>query len=64
MSNKTINLFSVFVVTAVQQLAVRIVINEKPGKMRKVLKQKLRNAVTGTRVYGSIYVFPDDRREY
>ena len=64
MSNKTVNLCSVFVVTAAQKLDVRILINEKPEKLRTVLKRKPCNTVTRTHVYGSIYGFPDGRREY
>jgi len=52
------------VVTAAQKLDVRILINEKPEKLRTVLKRKPCNTVTRTHVYGSIYGFPDGRREY
>ena len=47
------------VVTAVQKFDCTIVINE----LRSVPKHKLRNAVTGTRVYDSNYVFADGRRD-
>ena len=51
------------VVTAVQKFDGTIVIIETAEKLRSVLKHKLRNAVTGTRVYDSNYVFADGRRD-